>query len=116
MSQAVMAETPPAATAQQALSRGCTTLRGPLTDGMYTSKSYPSMHFVAGEQITIEARPYAALGTETTITLLEGSDVVAVASGALEYTIPVSGSYSFYWFASGNAVWSVNCAPPRPET
>ena len=112
MSQVVMAET---ATAQPALSPGGTTLREPFTDGMYTGKSYPSMHFVAGERITIEARPYAASCPETSVTLLDGSDVVAVAAGALEYTIPESGGYAFYWFADGNATWAVNCAPPHPE-
>ena len=106
----------PGANAPRTLSPGCSILSEPLTDGFYTGKSYPTMQFVAGEHVTIEAHLPAAFGAETTIILREGSQVVDMASlpGTLGYTIPLSGPYSFNWSANENLTWAVSCSPPQP--
>jgi len=113
----VVAGTAPQASAQQALSPGCTTLNSPNLDVVYTSTAFPPQQFLAGEVITVSAGEPTFGGAPTATRLVVNG--VEVASGGfpatLSHTVPADGSYAVAWsVGSGLATWNVSCTPPPP--
>jgi len=111
----VVAGTAPQASAQQALSEGCTTLNDPLLDSAYSGAGPGPRQYLAGEVITVSAGEPTSAGTPTA-TQLRVNQVVVASGGfpaTLSYTVPADGTYTVNWFAIvANATWNVSCTPP----
>ena len=111
----VVAGTAPQASAQQALSAGCTNLDAPFVDGFYGGASLGTRQYLAGEVITVSAGEPTVGGPPTATRLVVNS--VLVASGGfpatLSYTVPADGPYAVAWGVNlGAATWNVSCTPP----
>ena len=97
----VVAGTAPQASAQQALSAGCTTLNDPLLDSAYAGAGPGPRQFLAGEVITVSAGEPTSAGTPTA-TQLRVNQVVVASGGfpaTLSYTVPADGTYTVDWSA-----------------
>ena len=110
----VVAGTAPQASAQQALSAGCTGLNSPSFDGLFGGASLGTLQYLAGEVITVSAGE-PSVGPPPATRLFVNS--VLVASGGfpatLSYTVPADGPYAVSWNVNlGGPTWNVSCTPP----
>jgi hypothetical protein len=107
----------------QELSPGCQTVNSPGYDTQSWAGYMPEpLAFAAGDVITASAGEPTSSVTPTTLTLYQGEPaifgfvptlVIATTSfpGTVQYVIPTSGSYQFWWAVQpiANATWTVSC-------
>ena len=114
---------PAVAGAQSSLSQGCDLMNRANKDGLYLAHGTIELPYSAGETITWTAGEPTSVGEPIHVRLAVYSYVTETEHvemtgfpGTLQYTIPVTGPYSFGWgVGNGNATWQVSCTGPNVD-